>query len=127
MFFDFDDRRGVATVGRVDVQVDVGVDAQAALLHVAVGNAQIVQQQLQLGEVGLGLGGRAEVGLADDFQKRRAGPIQIDAAVGLAGHLVVHAFAGVFFEMGPDDADALARQTGPLSRRERVRVRAIGR
>ena len=80
---------GVATlpVGRVDVQVDVGVDPQAAFLHVAVGNAQIGEQQLQLGEIGLGFGRRTHVGLADDFQQRRAGAIQIDAAVGLAGQL----------------------------------------
>ena len=42
---------GVATLpcGRVDVQVDVGVDPQAAFLHVAVGDAEVGQQQLQLG------------------------------------------------------------------------------
>ena len=46
---DFDDRRGDRLpVGRVDVQVDVGVDAQAPFLHVAVGDAQIGEQQLQL-------------------------------------------------------------------------------
>ena len=67
------------------MQVDVGVDPQAAFLHVAVGDAQVVQQQLQLGEIGLGLGGRAQVGLADDLQQRRAGAVQVDAAVGLAG------------------------------------------
>ena len=39
---------GVATlpVGRVDVQIDVGVDPQASLLHVAIGNAEIREQQL---------------------------------------------------------------------------------
>ena len=103
---------GVATRarGRVDVQVDVGIDPQAAFLHVAVGDAEIIQQQFQFGEIGLGLGGRAHVGLADDFQQRRAGAVQVDAAVGLAGRLVVHALAGVFFEMGADDADPLGRK-----------------
>ena len=103
---------GVATrpVGRVDVQVDVGVDPQAAFLHVAVGDAEVVQQQFQLGQIGLGLGRRAHVGLADDFQERRAGPVQVDAAVGLAGHFVVHALAGVFFQVGADDADPLGRK-----------------
>ena len=66
-----------------------------------------VKQQLQLGEIGLGFGRRAHVGLADDFQQRRAGAVQVDAAVGLAGQLVVHALAGVFFQMGADDADPL--------------------
>ena len=62
----------------VDVQVDVGIDPQASLLHVAVGNAEIVKQQFQFGEIRLGLFRRSQVGLADDFQKRRAGPIQVD-------------------------------------------------
>ena len=50
---------GVATLpsGVSDVQVDVGIDAQAAFLHVAVGDAQVGEQQLQLGEIRLGLGG----------------------------------------------------------------------
>ena len=106
---------GVAIVARrgVDVQIDVGVDAQAAFLHVAVGDAQVGEQQLELGQIGLGFGRRAHVGLADDFQQRRAGPVQIDAAVGLAGQLVVHALAGVFFQVGPDDADPL-RLDAPL-------------
>ena len=81
----FTSTMGVAILrpsGRVDVQVDVGVDPQAPFLHVAVGDAQVVQQQLQLGEISLGLGGRTEVGLADDLQQRRAGPVQVDAAVG---------------------------------------------
>ena len=99
-----------AARGRVDVQVDVGIDPQAAFLHVAVGDAEVVQQQFQLGEIGLGLGRRAHVGLADDFQERRAGAVQVDAAVGLAGHFVVHALAGVFFEVGADDADPLGRK-----------------
>ena len=32
--------------GDVDVQIDVGVNSQTALLHVAVGDAQVGQQQL---------------------------------------------------------------------------------
>ena len=98
---------------RVDMQVDVGIDAQAPFLHVAVGYAEIRQQQLQLVEIGLGLGRRTHVGLADDFQQRRAGAVQIDAAVGLAGRFVVHALAGVFFQVGADDADSL-RLEAPL-------------
>ena len=107
---DFHDGRGDAARGRVDVQIDVGVHPQAAFLHVAVGDAQVVQQQFQLGEIGLGLGRGAHVGLADDFQKRRARPVQVDAAVGLTGYLVVHALARVFLEVGADDADPLGRE-----------------
>ena len=46
-------------------------------------------------------------GSRDDFQQRRAGAVQVDEAVGLAGGFVVQALAGVFFQMGADDADAL--------------------
>ncbi len=103
----FDDRRGHLAGRRVDVEVDVGIDPQAALLHVAVRHAEVREQQLELGQIGLGLGRRAHVGLADDFQERRAGPVQVDLAVGQARLLVVQAFAGVLFEVCPDDADPL--------------------
>ena len=68
---DFDNRRGDRALRRVDVQVHVGVDPQAALLHVAVGDAEVGQQQLQLAEKCLGLGRAAQIGLRDDFQQRR--------------------------------------------------------
>ena len=90
---------------RLDVQVHIGVHAEAPFLHIAIGDAQIIQQQLELREVRLGFGGRAKVGLANDLQKGRAGTVQIDAAVGLARLLVVHALAGILLQMRPDDAD----------------------
>ncbi len=37
----------------------------------------------------LGFGRAAQVGLGDDFQQRRAGAVQVDEAVGLAGLLIV--------------------------------------
>ena len=101
---------GVATVrpsSVCDVQVDVGVAAQAPLLHVAVGDFEVGEQQLQLVEVGVRLGPRAEVGLGDDFQQRRAGAVEIDQAVAAAARLVVQVLAGVLFEVGADDADPL--------------------
>ena len=101
---------GVATVrpsSACDVQIDVGVAAQAALLHVAVGDSEIGEQQFQLVEIGVGLGPRAQIGLGDDFQQRRAGAVQVDAAVAAAARFVVHVLAGVFFEVGADDADPL--------------------
>ena len=98
---------GIGSSPSRHVQIHVRVDPQASFLHVAVGDAEIFEQQLHLGEIGLGLGRRAHVGLRDDFQQRRAGPVQVDAAVGLAGLLVVHALAGILFQMSPDDADLL--------------------
>ncbi len=67
--FDFDDGRGdgAAVVG-LDVQVDVGVAAEAAFLHVAVGDFEVGEQEFQLIEVGVSLGPGAEVGLARRFR-----------------------------------------------------------
>ena len=112
---DLDERRGLSNAAcrRVDVQVDVSVNPQAAFLHVAVGDTEVIQQQFQLGEIRLGLFGRPQIGLADDFQQRRAGSIQIDAAVGPATGFVVHTLAGVFLEMGTEDAD-LPLDSGPI-------------
>ena len=114
----FTSTMGVATVpgGRFQVQIDVGVHAQAPLLHVAIRDLQVAQQQLQLGQICLGLGGRAHVGLADDLQQRHAAAVQVDAAVGLAGRLVVHALAGVLFKMGADDADPPGLDERPWDR-----------
>ncbi len=49
--------------------------------------------------------GLVRSGLADDFQKGRAGAIQIDQAVPAAALLVVQHFAGVFFQVDANDAD----------------------
>jgi len=59
-------------------------------------------------------GRRPHVGLADDFQQRRPGPIQVDAAVASAGDLVVHAvFAGVLLQVNADDPDVLRARPAP--------------
>ncbi len=109
---------GVATVpvGRVDVQIDVGVYPQAAFLHVAVRDVQIGQQQLQLGQIRFGLFGRADIRVADDLQQRRARAIQVDAAVRLAGRFIVHTLAGVIFQVSADDADSPRLRKRPLDR-----------
>ena len=58
----------------------------------------------------MGLGGRAQVGLGDDFGERRAAAVVVDvaAAVGIRETLV-QIFGGVFFEVQAGDADSLAR------------------
>ena len=45
---DLDDRRGDRLAVLVDVQVDVGVAAQRALLHLAVGDSQVPEGQPQI-------------------------------------------------------------------------------
>ena len=44
------------------MQVDVGIDPQEPFLHVAIGHAEIREQQLQLRQIGPGLFGAANVG-----------------------------------------------------------------
>ena len=80
---------------------DVDVGAQVALLHVAVAGAEIAQDGPELGDVGLGLLGRAQVRLGDDLHQRHAGAVEIDQ--GVLRVLVVDRLAGVLFEMQPLD------------------------
>ena len=111
--FDFDDRRlGDPAAVAGDVEVDIGVDPQAPLLHVAVTDAEVDKQQLELVEPGAGLLRRPQIGLADDLTQRRAGPIQIDSRVAGAGRLVMHALSRILLEMDASDPD-VPRQ-GPL-------------
>ncbi len=111
--FDLADRRLRDHSLDGDVEVHVRVDPQAPLLHVAVAHAEVHQEQLQLVEPGSCLLWAAEIGLRDDLAQRRAGPVEVDPAVGLAGRLVVHALARVLLEVHADDAD-LSRREGPL-------------
>ena len=99
------DFRTPARARQRKVDVHVGIAAQAALLHFAVGNADLAQQQANLLEIRLGLLGAREVGLADDLQQRRAGAVEIDQAVAAAALLVVQHLAGVLFQVDADDAD----------------------
>ena len=86
-----------------NVKVDVGIDPQAPLLHVAIADAEIHQQQLQFVEPSPRLLRRTQIGLGDNFAQRGACPIEIDARVAGAGALVVHALAGVLLEVDADD------------------------
>ena len=94
---------------------DVDVGAQVALLHVAVAGAEVAQDGSELGDVGLGLPGRAQVRLGDDLHQRHAGAVEVD--VGVLGMLIVQRLAGVLLQMQPLDADLqpLAACPGPRS------------
>ncbi len=87
---------------------DVGIAAQRAFLHVAVAHAGVEDDFLQPRQIFVGLVGRGDVGLADDFNQRHAGAVQIDRRllVGI-GKAFVQALARVFFEMHAGDADFL--------------------
>ena len=81
--------------------IDVG--AQGALLHVAVAGADVAQDRAQLRDIGLGLVGRAHVGLGDDLHQRDARAVEIDMRV--IGAEIVQRLAGVLLEMQALDAD----------------------
>ena len=87
--------------------------AQRAFFHVAVAHAGVEDDLLQPRQVFPGLVGRSDVGLADDFDQRHAGAVQVDrgpfAAVGQA---VVQALARVFFQVHARDADLLRAVRG---------------
>ena len=89
---------------------DIDVGAQRTLLHIAVAGAEIAQDRPQLRHIGLGLLGRAHVGLRDDLHQRDARAVEIDE--GFRRRLVVQRLAGVLLEMQPLDADF-----DPLGRR----------
>jgi len=51
--------------------------------------------------------------MSDDLEQGCARPVQIDATVGLPGNFVVHALAGIFFEMSAQDSHLLGgKSTG---------------
>ena len=81
----------------------------AAFLHLAVGHAQLAEQQPHLVQVGDGLLRAAQVRVADDLQQRGAGAVEVHPGVAAAAGLVVLVLAGVLLQVRPDDADALGR------------------
>src|SRR5262249_33392881 len=102
---------GEVTVLQVDAAVDVGLEAHVALLHDALGDAEEAADVAEgAREEEDGLGG-AEVGLGDDVQERRAGAVLVHEGVvdGAAAGGLVEQLAGVFLEVGADDADAAWR------------------
>jgi hypothetical protein len=76
---------------------DVGVAAEAPLLHVAVADAEPDDQRVQRARVLHRLDARAHVGLGDDLQQRRAGAVEVDP--GHAVEVLVQALAGVLLEV----------------------------
>ena len=62
---------------------DVGVDAEAAFLHVAVANADPGHQRMQRAGIGHRFGAGAHVRLGNNLQQRRASAVEVDA-----GHAV---------------------------------------
>ena len=95
--------------------IDVG--AHGAFVHIAVAGAEIAQDRTQLGQIGLGLVGGAQVRLGDDFHQRDAGAVEIDIAH--RRMLVVHRFAGILFQMQPLDADLDILEIALLVRTDR--------
>ena len=82
----------------MDVQVDVGVAAERALLHLAVGDAEVAERQPQLLEAAAGVGRAADLGLGDDLQQRDARAVQVDLREPAGA---VRQLAGVFLEVDP--------------------------
>ena len=88
---------------------DVGVDAQASLLHAHVAHIEVLQDLLESPEIRARIGGRADVGLAHYLDQRNTGPIEVDG--GGARIAVVNRLARVFLHMQARDSDF---DVGPL-------------
>ena len=87
---------------------DVGVAAQRAFLHIAVAHAGVKDDLFQPREVFVGLFGRRNVRLADNFNQRHAAAVQINrCGLGASSKTFVQALARVFFEVNAGDADLL--------------------
>ena len=84
----------------------VGVAAQAALVHVAVADADVLQDLPQPGEVGRGFAGAADIGLAHDLHEGHARAVEVDVAqVGIVSGLVVDGLAGFFLQVDAPQSD----------------------
>jgi hypothetical protein len=93
---------------------DVDVAAEGAFLHVAVADAQPHHQRVQGLGVGHRFGGAAHFRFGDDFEQRRAGAVQVDAAH--ARIVFVQRFAGVFFQVGAGQVDGLGDELPSFSK-----------
>ncbi len=99
---------GAELLRALQPHADVGVAAQMALFHVASGDLHVLQHLLELGQVGVGFVGAAHVGLAHDFNQRRAAAVQIHVGVAVGVlETVMNALAGIVFHVDARDADAL--------------------
>jgi len=84
---------------------DVGVAAEAALLHVAVADLEIDECLMEASQVGCRLLGAPNVRFADDLDQRHAGPVQVDKAQRLV--LVVHQLPRILLHVDPRNPDPL--------------------
>jgi len=96
---------GAGLVG--DVEVDVRLESHVAHLHVALGDAEVLDDFLELLREGGDLFGGGEVGFGDDFEEGGSGAVEIDDGVvdGVAAGGFVEELSGVFFEVSAADAD----------------------
>ncbi len=111
----------------------VGVAAQRALLHVAVGDRQPAHELTDGAQIGRRLGRRAQLGLAHDLDQRHARAVVVDQRIGRAGH--VRVLAGVLFHVNAveayfaqlpveDELDAAALAQGLVHLRD---LKSLGR
>ena len=88
---------------------DVPVDAQAPLLHVHVGDAELADRGAEELRPLPGLGGGADVGLGDDLDQRRTAAVEVHergaGAVDPAGLADVGQLGRVLLQVGAMDAD----------------------
>ena len=91
---------------------DVGVDTHRALFHAAVRGTRGNQDAAEFGGVGAGLGRGANVRGRDNFHQWHATAVVVNEGTVGAGQPArtteVGRLAGVFFHVGPLDADATA-------------------
>ena len=79
---------------------DIAIAAQRAFLHVAVADPGVEDDLLQAREIFVGLVGRSDVGLADDFDQRHPLRFRSMAVVSEEfGKAFVQALARVFFQV----------------------------
>ncbi len=116
---------------------DIGVAAQAPLLHVAVVDANRHQNLAQPAEELAGLGGRAQIRFGHDLEERDTAAIevQVGPAVGIR-KAFVQGLAGILFEVRPGDPDpprlaghlvldAPAGGDGPFVLRDLISLREV--
>jgi hypothetical protein len=105
--FDFGDGGFVDGAGLVgDVEVDVRLESHVAHLHMAFGDAEVLDDFLEFLREGGDLFWGGEVGFGDDFEKWGSGAVEIDDGVvdGVSTGGFVEELAGVFFEVSAADA-----------------------
>ena len=99
--------------GALRADADVGIAAEAAFLHVAGGDAEILENGAQFHQVLPGLFRRTQVGLADDLHQGDAGAVDVDEAVRFPGGISpVQQFGHILFQVHPLDVDAAAAAVG---------------